>query len=80
MARKERKAIFVMDEYHILKYATKATTILQDSQEEGIHKIFEALRNNDKTELENIFGMIYNISKTDKEKDIVNECYNNFIN
>lgn len=73
------KAIFVMDEYHVLKYATKATSVLQDSQEEGIHKIFEALRNNDKTELENIFGMIYNISKTDKEKDIINECYNYFM-
>ena len=74
------KAIFVMDEYHVLKYATKATSVLQDSQEEGMHRIFEALRNYDKTELENIFGMIYNISKTDKEKDIINESYNYFMN
>lgn len=74
-----KQAIFVMDEYHILKYTTKATSVLQDSQEEGMHRIFEALRSNDKTELENIFGMIYNISKIDKEKDIVNECYNYFM-
>ena len=65
-----------MDEYHILKYTTKATSVLQDSQEEGMHKMFEALRNNDKTELENIFGMIYNVCKTNREKNIINECYN----
>ena len=74
------KAIFVMDEYHILKYATKVTSVLQDSQEEGMCRIFEALRNNDKTELENIFGMIYNVCKANKEKDTINECYNYFMN
>ena len=44
--------------------------MLRDSQEEGIHRIYVALRNNDKTELENTFGMIFNVCKTDKEKDI----------
>ena len=73
------QAIFVMDEYHILKYAIKATNILQDSQEEGIHEIFEALRNNDKTELENAFGMIYNVCKTEKEIGTTNECYKYFM-
>ena len=43
-------------------------------------RIFEALRNNDKTELENIFGMIYNVCKANKEKDTINECYNYFMN
>ena len=73
------QAIFVMDEFHILKYATKATSVLQDSQEEGMHRIFDALRNNDKTELENTFGIIFNVCKTDKEKETVNECYKYFM-
>ena len=74
-----KQAVFVMDEYHILKYTIKATSMLQDSQEEGMHEIFGALRNNDKTELENIFGMIYNVCKIDKEKEVVNECYTYFM-
>ena len=74
-----KQAIFVMDEFHVLKYTIKATSVLQDSQEEGMHRIFEALRNNNKTELENIFGMIYNICKTDKEKEIINECNKYFM-
>jgi len=73
------QAIFVMDEFHILKYATNATSVLQDSQEEGMHRIFDALRNNDKTELENTFGIIFNVCKTDKEKETVNECYKYFM-
>ena len=73
------QAIFVMDEFHILKYTTKATNVLQDSQEEGMHRIFDALRNNDKTELENTFGIIFNVCKTDKEKETVNECYKYFM-
>ena len=74
-----RQAIFVMDEYHILKYTTKATSVLQDSQEEGMHRIFEALRNSDKVELENIFGLIYNVCKTKNDKETIDECYNYFM-
>ena len=74
-----KQAVFVMDEYHILKYTIKATSVLQDSQEEGIHRIFVALRNNDKTEMENIFGLLYNACKTGKEREAVNECYKYFM-
>lgn len=74
-----KQAIFVMDEFHILRYTTKATNVLQDSQEEGMSRILVALRKSDKTELENIFRMIYNVCKIDKEKETVNECYKYFI-
>ena len=68
-----------MDEFHILRYTTKATSVLQDSQEEGMSRILVALRKSDKIELENIFRMIYNVCKIDKEKETVNECYKYFI-
>ena len=74
------QAIFVMDEFHVLKYVIKSTNVLQDSQEEGMHRIFEALRNNDKTELENIFGKIYDECKTTTERENINECHEYFMN
>lgn len=73
-----RQAVFVMDGFHILKYSRAATTILNDSQEDGIHKIFDALKNRDETELENIFGMLFNICKTENEKQQINSCYTYF--
>lgn len=74
-----KQAVFIMDEFHILKYARTATTILKDSQDEGIYNIFDALREKDETKLENVFGLLFNICKTEKEKQQINTCYTYFI-
>lgn len=73
-----KQAVFVMDEFHILKYARTATTILKDSQDEGVHSIFDALREKDKLELENIFKKLYNICKIENEREQINSCHTYF--
>lgn len=73
-------AIFVMDEFHIMKYIRQSTSVLKDSQEEGMSEIYRAIRNNNKTEIENIFGRIYNICKTKEERKNIDSCYQYFIN
>lgn len=74
------QAVFVMDEFHISKYIHMATTILKDSQEEGIHNIYKALKNEDQKEIKNIFDMLYNICKTENEKKQINICKTYFNN
>ena len=75
-----KNAIFIMDEFHIMKYTKMATSILKDSQGDGISEIYRALRKNDRTSIDTIFGQIYSICKTDSEKENIDSCYRYFIN
>lgn len=75
-----RNAIFVMDEFHIMKYAKMATSILRDSQGDGIADIYKALRENDRTGIDRIFGQLYNICKTDNDRMNIDNCYRYFLN
>ena len=74
------KAIFVMDEFHIMKYAKMATSILKDSQADGIAEIYRALRDNDRVGIDKIFGQLYNICKTDNDRMNIDNCYRYFLN
>lgn len=73
-------AVFVMDEFHIMKYTKMATSILQDSQGEGISEIYRAIREKDRAELDRVFGQIYNICKTENDRQNIDSCYRYFIN
>ena len=42
-------------------------------------EIYRAIRNNDRTEIDNIFGQIYNICKNEEERKNVDSCYQYFI-
>ena len=53
---------------------------MKDSQEEGMSEIYRAIRDNNKTEIDNIFGRIYNICKTKEERENIDSCYQYFIN
>lgn len=75
-----KNAIFVMDEFHIMKYAKMATSVLKDSQSDGIAEIYRVLRKNDRTSIDTIFRQIYSICKTDSEKENIDSCYKYFIN
>lgn len=75
-----KNAIFVMDEFHIMKYTKMATSILKDSQADGIAEIYRALRENDRASIDTVFGQIYNICRTDNEKENIDNCYRYFIN
>lgn len=74
-----KQAEFVMDEFHILKYARAATTILKDSQDEGVYKIYKSIREKNIAELENIFATLREMCKTENEKEQIKTCYIYFV-
>ena len=73
---------FVLDSFHMYESMRKATSHLQDSQDDAIDEMINNIKNNNRDEFDITFNTIESYAKTDKEEKRINEQWtylsNNF--